>query len=261
MKIHLTITVQSPVAVGGRKPAGQFQRSLEYIPGAVLRGGLAQTMIRAGLLNSRLFARLFTAEQPAVFSNAYPQHWESGFGETRVVPMTAMSCKTHPGFQTGDRDRHGVFDTLIDRLCWEQLRPAGLLYSPNCPRAGCGGLVDRFEGFYSTSYEDYRQPEVQQRLLTRVALNRRRGVAEDQLLYSPSVLSEALRRVEDGELTYHPSVFVADIKVDLTSDETAEVKKLLEAIRYLGGGGSRGLGPGWALSTQRQEGDGDSTNS
>ena len=51
-----------------------------------------------------------------------------------------------------------------------------------------------------------------------------------------------MRRIEDGEPTYHASVFIASMKAGLTPDEAGEVRKLLGAIRYLGGGGSRGLG-------------------
>jgi CRISPR-associated protein Csx10 len=86
----------------------------------------------------------------------------------------------------------------------------------------------------------YRRSSVSQRLLTRVALNRRRGVAEDQLLYSPSVLAEARqRRKINGEVEYRATTFVGEVYVN---GAVEALEKALRQVKYLGGGSSRGLG-------------------
>jgi CRISPR-associated protein Csx10 len=244
MRIRLTIIARSPLALSKRKPGGQFRESYDYIPGSVIRGAMAGAMLDSGQGDSALFAKLFLADRPAIFTNAYPQAREEAFRETRVIPITAMSCKDPEGrgFATENKkkEHHGVFDTLIDRVCCELLRPAALVYSPNCPE--CGGLVDRLDGFYAESYSQYRQPQVRQRLLTRVALSRRRGVAEDELLYSPMVIAEATRKRENERTEYHDSVFVADVWADLAEEESEQLTEILKGIDRLGGGGSRGLG-------------------
>ncbi|HIQ05559.1 MAG TPA: CRISPR-associated RAMP protein Csx10 [Anaerolineae bacterium] len=243
-KLRIVITARSPLAISARKPGGQFRESLGYIPGALLRGAAAQVMLKAeadhvhcdpGAPADCPFCRIFCSDDPALFANAYP-------GPTtalvRVIPATAVSCKGHPGFLREPEQRcrlreerlpHGVFDTLIDRLCWEALQSRGLVYALSCP--ACDGRLERFGGFYYVEDGKYRHSSIPQRLLTRVALNRRRGVAEDQLLYSPSVLAEARRG--------RPTTFVGEVYVDGVAEE---LEKALRQVRYLGGGSSRGLG-------------------
>lgn len=246
MRLHVTITAHSPLSLSDRKPAGQFQHGFGYIPGAVLRGSLAGSLIDQGLLESDLFQQLFPGPRPALFTNAYLLPGEQGFEETRPLPLTAASCKVHPGF-LGEAKReadacwpgtepHGAFDTLLDRLCIELLRPAALQAMLRCPRRDCGERIDRLDGFYSRSGQDFRQPEARQRLLTRVALNRRRRVAEDQLLYSPTVVSEAQ---DDQPARFASQVIVPDDLPDVLRDQLREAMRGLDRV---GGGGSRGLG-------------------
>jgi len=243
-KLRVTITACSPLAISARKPGGQFRESLGYIPGALLRGAAAQVMLKAeadhvhcdpGAPADCPFCRIFCSDDPALFANAYPG---PATASMRVIPTTAVSCKRHSGFIKEPEQRcrlreeqapHGVFDTLIERLCWEILQPRGLVYAPRCPT--CDGRLERFSGFYYMEDGRYRRSSVSQRLLTRVALNRRRGVAEDRLLYSPSVLTEARRGC--------PTTFVGEVYVNGAVEVLEEA---LRQVRYLGGGSSRGLG-------------------
>lgn len=245
-KLRIVVTARSPLAISARKPGGQFRESLGYIPGALLRGAAAQVMLKAeadhvhcdpGAPADCPFCRIFCSDDPALFANAYPGP-ATATALVRVIPATAVSCKGHPGFLREPEQRcrlreewppHGVFDTLIDRLCWEMLQPRGLVYALCCPT--CDGRLERFSGFYYVEDGRYKRSSVSQRLLTRVALNRRRGVAEDQLLYSPSVLAEARRGC--------PTTFVGEVYVNGAAEELEEA---LKQVRYLGGGSSRGLG-------------------
>jgi len=249
---RVIIRAESPLSLSERKPGGQFRESLPYIPGTVIRGVAAEIMLQAARkdhgcdgvhladhLKDDLqkrdacpFYRSFISPQAMLFENAYPGEAEA---PPHVVPATAVSCKDWPGFKKGgvpeeqckaaeEPDHHGVFDTLIDRLCWEELMPAGLIYHPDCPR--CGGRLDTFGGFYICHNGQYESVRARQRLLTRVALNRRRGVAEDELLYSPSVLAEG--------------TFISGFWGDGLAEE---IKRVLDGKTvYLGGGSSRGLG-------------------
>lgn len=239
MMIRLTIRSKSPLVISERKPGGQFRRSFEYLPGTIVRGGLAQAFLDAEQTGSPLFAKLFLPPTPAIFTNAYPA--DRGNGEPRVIPATAVSCKDNPGFL---EKGHGAFDTLIDQVCLELLRPAGLLHAPCCPYQDCDGRVDHFDGFYVIRGREYHRPEIPQRLLTRVAVNRRRGVAEDELLYSPLALVEARPKKEviQEEDPYEDNLFVGYLVADLDKPQGEETQAWLRKISYLGGGGSRGLG-------------------
>ena len=40
-QLALTVTAQSPLAIGRRKPGGSVSEAEQYIPGSVLRGAIA----------------------------------------------------------------------------------------------------------------------------------------------------------------------------------------------------------------------------
>ena len=259
--IKVTIKAEGPLLFSERKPGGIFQQSLPYVPGSVLRGALAA--LELGGQKHELphegedcqFCQLFLNDGAAVFTNAYPVR--DSTDEVQVLPATAVSCKNNSGFLppmsvSGKKDKdspHGVFDTLIERFCWEMLQPSAFVYSPNCPV--CRGRVEAYKGFYVRhNHGDYgahyHKRDVDQRLLTRVAINRRRMVAEDGLLYSPFVISQTIeldkrerdkKAGENEEPTHTQTRFVGHVW-GLPQDYTDKLK----TIATLGGSSSRGLG-------------------
>lgn len=242
-KLKLTINLQSPLCVTDRRTAGQFRESAGFVAGSTLRGAVAELMLSDGHRSrgartvSNEFRDLFLGERSAIFGNANPAN--------NVLPATAMSCKAFPGFRNDHGDNHGVIDTLIKRLCVESLRPAGMLYLPKCRFKSCGMRLERYPGIYRASSGRYISEQVTHRLLTRVAINRRRATAEDQLLYSPIVISEGSvkmsrvpgkRKIERG---YKQTMLESQIVVE----SHAEVLKgYLEQLDHVGSGASRGLG-------------------
>jgi CRISPR-associated protein Csx10 len=234
MPQRVVITAEGPLAFPSRKPDTQFSQSLGYVPGIAIWGALGARLQRT---------------PAARFSNALPARAADEWA--RVLPATAMSCKRQPGFvkaEDVDTPPHGVFDTLIDRACWEELRPAAFTYDPHCPE--CLGRPDAFSGFYAPHIDDparFQKREVAQRLLTRVAIDRRRGAAAEGQLYSPLVIAEmaAYERTRaeqaatgDGEKhAYEPTSFLG-LAWNLKPDERAA----LEQVEVLGGRRSSGLG-------------------
>ena len=67
------------------------------------------------------------------------------------------------------------------------------MYQPNCPC--CSGRVETQGGFYEHVETSYERRTLNTRLLTRVAINRQRKVAEDELLYHLSAVDP---RTEKG---------------------------------------------------------------
>ncbi|MCD8487749.1 MAG: CRISPR-associated RAMP protein Csx10 [Desertifilum sp.] len=240
-QIDLTITAQAPLAIGGRKPGSSVSEAENYIPGTVIRGAIASKILsQASLLNHDLsenggdFQALFLNEQAAIFQNAYPAIYK--IGETaqvtsdpiKVLPATAVSSKTDPGFQP---QGHGVFDTLIDRFCADAYSHP---YDPSCPEDQ--GRVEPIGGFYSQNSRNYYSHTVDKRLLTRVGINRRRATAEEQVLYSIEVLNET-QGSNHQPTVYHSSIIVQD---DSLAEQLAQFINA-HPIR-LGGSASRGLG-------------------
>jgi len=225
-RLHVELAAKSPLCFGERRPGGQFRETPGYVPGAALRAAVAMRLLDRADVSPAAFQEIFVggARGPAVFSDACP-----GVG---VLPATAVSCKCHNGFQ-GD-GRHGVKDTLVERLCFEALGPAGPLLLPRCQ---CGDRMQAVESrFYRRDGQAFLSAKLTQQLLTRVAINRRRATAEDELLYSPIVIAEG-RLDADGNYdeTRFNGTVIAAAHGDLLETELRE-------LRSVGSGNSRGLG-------------------
>jgi CRISPR-associated protein Csx10 len=237
--LKVTITACAPLVFSERRPDGQFRASTSYVPGAVLRGALAQQLLNAGEATDGDFAKLFTASSAPFFHNAYPAVEADGeCRASRPLPATAFSCKAESGF-----DKHGVFDGLIDRLCHEELG-VKIPYLPRCRHddhkdergRNQGERVEAFGGLVV----NHRSVSVPSQLTTRVAINRRRKAAEEGLLYSPLVISELKKeRDKEGQEREIKTVFQGSI---LVSDKGEVVKQRLEQLTHIGSGAARGFG-------------------
>lgn len=234
-RIKLKIKALSPLAIGQKK-AGSVSEAGDYIPGTVIRGAIAGEILQQARQPLRTdfsqmpnhFQALFLAEGAAIFENAYPADPEKE-AEVWVMPATALSSKTKPGFKSGENN--GVFDTLIDRFCAEG---CGHPYDPNCPEDG--GRVEPYGGFYSKINGKYYKRSHTKRLLTRVGINRRRATAEEKILYSIEVLNEV-----QGEKK-EPAVYRSAILLE-DSGLADLLARFINSRQFrLGGGASRGLG-------------------
>lgn len=231
-EIQLTIKALAPLAIGRQKPGGSISEAQDYIPGSVIRGAVAGQMLRQSDADPEQpggdFQTLFVDEGAAVFSNAHPTVEGQ---RSQVLPATAVSSKTAPGFKTDKADNGGVFDTLIDRFCAEGF---GHLYDPNCPADG--GRVEPYGGFYSRDGKQYRSHSVETRLLTRVGINRRRSTAQEQVLYSIQVINETQKKGKADAL-FSSSIYLENVEL------AQLLAQYLNANRWrLGGSASRGLG-------------------
>ncbi len=231
-EIQLTIKALSPLAIGRQKPGGSISEAQDYIPGSVIRGAVAGQMLRQADANPEQpggdFQTLFVDEGAAVFSSAYPTVEGQ---RSRVLPATAVSSKTAPGFKADKADNGGVFDTLIDRFCAEGF---GHLYDPNCPTDS--GRVEPYGGFYSREGKKIRSHSVETRLLTRVGINRRRSTAQEQVFYSIQVINETQKKGKEDSL-FSSSIFLEDAELAQLLAQYLNANRL-----RLGGSASRGLG-------------------
>ncbi len=235
-RINLEIQALSPLAIGRQKPGGSVSEAETYIPGSVIRGAIAAQILKqanTSISDGDNFHELFLGDHAATFQNAYPAiiegQTEPQF-EVKVLPATALSSKTKPGFKS--KCNNGVFDTLIDRFCSDCY---GHLYDPNCPIDG--GRVDAFTGFYSQINGKYYSHSATTRLLTRVGINRRRATSEERVLYSLEVLNES-QNYKQKPVIYTGAILLAD---DLAGILQTFINNHQEDLR-LGGATSRGLG-------------------
>lgn len=273
-EIFYEIIAEAPLAINERKPGGsQYQEGLEYVPGRLIRGALATHILRhcqdpthendhADCPEPNFCRALFG--ETLLFRDARPA--KAKRQGPFLLPATATSCKDDSGFKPkkpkdwkewddARRDeykpkRHGVFDTLIDRACWEALKPTAMQYMPRCPV--CGGRTKAYGGSYSRALAEeenqtpslYHRESVSRELLTRVAINRRRGVAEDELLYAINALSQFVPGDQEDrclETEFYNARYVGSIQLADANLGTT-VKTALARVHHLGGGSSRGLG-------------------
>ena len=223
-ELVLEVTLKSPIITGGRKPTGQAVEAVQHIRGGLIRGAVAKAWLasaEAGESDAD-FRQLFLNDGAGIFRNCYPG--------PSVLPATAAGCKDFAGFLVTDNvEKHGIFDTLFDRLVSEK---AEYLYQPNCPH--CDGRVESQGGFYEQTDELYKKRTLNTRLLTRVAINRQRRVAEDELLYHLTAVDPLS---EDGQaVRLHSSVRLPSTLMNKVANT------LQKQVQRLGGGGSRGLG-------------------
>lgn len=227
MIFELTITALSPLAFSERKPGEQYRESLPFVPGAALFGALG--------------AVCYSAERFAALRcrNAYPLRdadKERPF-LPRPLPLTAMRPK--------GKDESPPRDTLVERVCWEQQRPRALIYAPTAPDGRPWEGAGR--QFYTLDGANFAEHSPPQRVLTRVAINRRTGTAEDQRLYSPLVLSEVVRDKDTDQL--QPTLFRGTV---VLPDGDDAARRALEQITHVGGRLSSGLGRVRIEARQRQ---------
>ena len=224
-ELAIEVTLQSPMSAGGRKPTGQAVEAVQYVRGGLIRGAIAKAWLAAtenGEPDAD-FQQLFLSDEGGIFRNCYPA--------ANVLPATAVGCKDFPGFLSeGVSEAHGIFDTLLEQLASEH---ANWLVSPNCPH--CGGRVEAQTGFYAQRNDaTYERKTVNTRLLTRVAINRQRKVAEEGLLYHLTAIDAAI--TENDTVRLHGSARVPS----RLASRVAET--LQKQVHRLGGGISRGLG-------------------
>ncbi|GBO53386.1 CRISPR-associated RAMP, Csx10 family [Pseudanabaena sp. lw0831] len=246
-RINLEIKAVSPLAIGRQKPGGSVSEADEYISGTVIRGAIAsQILQQSGRSSEDLsqnggdFQQLFLSDRPAIFQNAYLATVDDPYillPEVSVLPSTALSSKNRAGFKP---KYNGVFDSLIDSFCAESY---GRLYDPNCPTDG--SLVHAFASFYgkvksrneNKNEHQYFKTSTNNRLLTRVGINRRRSVSEEQILYSIEVLNES-QEYKNKPIIYRSSIFVDD---NIANSLQNFIQVNTSNFR-LGGSASRGLG-------------------
>ena len=228
-EINIEVTLQSPIVPGGRKSRGQAVESVQHIRGGLLRGAVAN----AWLADSETgepdadFNTLFLSDAAAIFRNCYPA--------TNVLPATALGCKDFSGFLTpDDKEKHGIFDTLLERFVAEK---AGWLYNPSCPHCEDKGRVEAQSGFYAKHNGVYKKKTLNTRLITRVAINRQRKVAADELLYHLNAIDHLSSDDKKSKnVNLYGSARIPSALVSKVADT------LQKRVERLGAGISRGLG-------------------
>jgi CRISPR-associated protein Csx10 len=249
----LRIMPQTPLHLGDQTSISNVQESLDYIPGSSLRGAIAAGLLKQG---DSVFSQLFDAEEEPYFGNAY----FAGLAPVYPFPLTARTCKRYSGLSDGtmaeNRMHHGVIDILLADFAYDLISdpqfPHRSSLQPNQPdwrphvlpgtrgesdycqseveSGRCNGPMAVATGYYAW---DSGPLKVHAPVITRtthVGINRARGVAQDQLLFT----EERLLAHESSQSLF-ACVSVPESKIDV-------LRNAINGTHYVGRGRSRGNG-------------------
>jgi CRISPR-associated protein Csx10 len=218
---YLAIVPRSPLHLGRVKPAFNFLATRDVLPGSVVRGSLAEFLIRSGrtsVIKEVVKDLRISWFGPTPFASLWPYY----------LPATALQCKTVGGFASQRPRGHGVMDSLIPAVAYAELEDLGATFPVpfrmTCGREGCHRRMDRMTGWY-VKEQAFEKVAVSRSSQTKVALSRRRRASELEMLYSVTAL--------------RPTVFAGKVWAD---DEV--FKLLIEACQTSGIGGLTGRGYG-----------------
>lgn len=223
-----------PVSIGQGPPWANVQTSAAFVPGSAWRGALARALLAAegvpvgshwagGSLPpdlQRVWERLFFEERAPRFGFLYPvgrsqASWAaSGRVWPFAPPLSANSCKYHPGYKEPAAGRgssgsagHGVADLVLGAIrefIEGQEQPGAPGGRPAARSRGervcpvCHVPLERFKKLSAMVREDaegqeyrFATTEPPMRYLTRVGIDRHTSTASESLLYSLQVLEPA----------------------------------------------------------------------
>ncbi len=230
-RLEIEISLRSPLMIGTDGESTLYNQTRDYIPGAAMRGALAGTMLSAEARGD--FEALFGEQATGpIFDNLYPSRSGS---QTYPLPLSARTCKYHPGFKSREGEHHGIGDILIRQAVFEAMLDNRVilpcLYEPRCPK--CHSEVKPLSGYYEVVTGQYERTTAPVRRISRTAIERRRCVAADRLLYT-------LETVEPGTQGQPPLLFRGTVLC--SAAQRAILGHWLSQVKEIGGGRSRGLG-------------------
>ncbi|MHA1631860.1 MAG: type III-D CRISPR-associated RAMP protein Csx10 [Candidatus Freyarchaeota archaeon] len=176
---YLAVTPKSPIRVGEAKPGFTFLTTMDIIPGSVVRGSLAEYLIRTGRrdeIKSFVENTRFGFLYPSISPRMLPL----------PLPETALTCKNNSGFKS-EVDGHGIFDSLLITVAYTELRRLGALF-PVPLTFTCEVCKRRMDRVSRTRYyvkeRNYKRVRTERFSHTKVAINRRMRTSEKEMLYT-----------------------------------------------------------------------------
>lgn len=239
----IEIRPTEPLLLGQEKTSTNFLSSLNYIPGRILRGAWADWLIGQGRIS-----QIPATVQDVRMGNFFPTTAWRALRYVSPFLLSMLTCKQERGFlQEPDKANqgHGVVDTLLPYLAYQQLQQAGadfpLPFTVVCQKPGCRSRMEHESGFFSL-YQDgntlrYIQTRQQYYTHTRVALSRYRRAASERMLYTATALSPQTKAPDNSGRTN--LIFIG--RIEGSSEKVDELLQALNAIP-IGAMRTRGYG-------------------
>jgi len=167
--------------------------TLSYLPGSTLSGAVAAKYLRyGGTPDSEAFRALFL-ENPVSFPNLLPVCDPAG--PSRVLPLTAMTCKRFPGFLC--ENGHGVKDHLVISSIGRMLkRPPEEDFSLcafNDQEESCASYAEQLSGYWNGDLDRPQTHTVDILYRRHTGIDRTTGTVAPTVFYTTQAIADFRR--------------------------------------------------------------------
>jgi len=184
LKYKISLMLQSPMLIGGKKQGSNYIKSMEYIPGSVMRAAFARVITdRCSFDEKNRWVSFENADEcrdctlkklcknfdSMRFSFMYPQ-------DSKPYPLTNMRCKYESA--------HPDVDTLIYQI--NKHRGKSVRFNNKCASEGCKERLEKHGGFHKNGQD----VELDYRFITKNSVNPYLKHAKESILYSLDVVTE-----------------------------------------------------------------------
>lgn len=214
--VHIRVTLRSPAIVGIPVISGNVRETRHVIPGSAVRGAVGFALAEALPDPSDPAFQSLVAEDKTQFGYLVPAN-KTPPSIIGPLPITAATCKR-------EKDQHGIIDTLFDRLaiqCISSPEEAERVWQHRVQACRCGAQLRSASGFRGAA-------SVPTRTVTRVAMDRARGAARDEMLFSQEMI--------EAETTFEGTIR------HIPAEGRERLKQALTLPLSLGRGRSAGYG-------------------
>ncbi len=232
-EMRLTLRLLAPLALHQTRAGVQYVKTLDYIPGAALRGALAEAYLEQHGKPDDTFQALFLCDQ-VQYGDLWPT--VEGKSTTTLIPATAQVCKRFK-FNHSASFRDSLLDAVsnqyVDVRCkciTDQQRE-------------CGESLDRASG-YLCNLETVELLSPHSRLRVSTAIERSTGTVAREMLFTQHTLTgQRKARDKDKSENKAPLLFQGILRLSNPALQD-ELVRLLQPVTsvFLGSGRSRGLG-------------------
>ncbi|MGA2404101.1 MAG: RAMP superfamily CRISPR-associated protein [Syntrophobacteraceae bacterium] len=235
---RLTAQLLSPLMIQQDRQSNA-PTALDYLPGSTLRGSVAATYLRMGASPEDPDFRHLFLDQPVHFPNLFPS--DSSETIPKVLPLTAASCKRHPGFL--GQGGHGVADNLAAAVYSHLSGKAAGTDFGRCPE--CNHDMKPFGGFWSGDVIYSRKSDSTLLYQRHTGIDRATGTVAPSIFFALQMIADFHKRSPtshepDGE-EFHRQSLCGGVFLD---DEHLRILKALVEYSSVFAGGDRTRGFG-----------------
>lgn len=223
LRCKLKIVPDTAFLIGGKKLGSEYIKSLNYIPGGVLRAALSKNITlmcpyydedtadkknwvefkNEKECSSCKVKNLCKSFSEIIISNFYPLN-------ANMYPLSAMGCK--------DVSEHEPFDTLIEKINIKlsQSSEEDEIYTPDysCSEKGCKSRTERRDGFYTNKDGKLLDIESVYETITKNSINPYSRTSKDGVLYTLDCHSKFVLQGKESKEVYFEGYIVGDNIID-----------------------------------------------